>query len=116
MHRRADGVLRVTICARILAFALALLSILVVGAPVGSTSEWGIVTSPCAWCGTTNDIEVHHIYPQHLWPEGAKDTNNMVCLCRTDGKGCHFYIGHKGISWRFVFTNVMAVIKEGKSK
>lgn len=82
---------------------------------VGETSSWGIVVSPCAWCGATNNIEVHHIYPQHIWPERAHDTNNMVCLCRTDGKGCHFYIGHHGVRWDYVFTNVINAIKEGKS-
>lgn len=87
--------------------------------PVGSTSEWGIVVTPCAWCGSTNNIQVHHIIPQAECKrigrlDLIRNTNNMICLCRTDGKGCHFYIGHKGISWSFVFTNVMNVIKEGK--
>jgi len=91
----------------------------VLAGPVGSTSEWGIVIQPCAWCGKTNDIEVHHIIPQAECkrigkPELIYDTNNMVCLCRTGGKGCHFYIGHHGVSWDYVFTNVMIVIKEGK--
>jgi len=87
--------------------------------PVGSTSHWGIVVSPCAWCGGTNDIEVHHVIPQEECRRMGRldlirDTNNMVCLCRTDGKGCHFYIGHHGITWDYVFTNVMAVIKASK--
>jgi hypothetical protein len=96
---------------------LCALPCLVFAPPVGQTSEWGIVISPCAWCGKTNvPIQVHHIIPQAECkrigrPELIRDTNNMVCLCRTDGKGCHFYIGHHGISWRFVFTNVMEVIK-----
>ena len=83
------------------------------GVSVGAKSEWGIIVTPCAWCGTTNCIEVHHIYPQHVYPQLAHDTNNMVCLCRTDGKGCHFYIGHHGVSWDYVFTNAMEVIREG---
>jgi len=99
----------------ILSGALSLLVTLCIGGGVGSTSEWGIVVTPCVWCGVTNNIEVHHIYPQHFWPERARDTNNMVCLCRTDGKGCHFYIGHHGISWRHVFTNAMEVIRQYKS-
>jgi hypothetical protein len=82
---------------------------------VGTTSEWGIVIATCAYCGTTNGtIEVHHIYPQHIAPDKKYDTNNMVCLCRTDGKGCHFYIGHHGIRWDYVFTNVMQVIEASK--
>lgn len=75
------------------------------GGNVGSTSEWGVVVSPCAWCGATNDIEVHHIYPQHLWPERARDTNNMVCLCRR----CHFVVGHKN-NWTNAITNLISVL------
>jgi hypothetical protein len=74
--------------------------------PVGTTSEWGIVVAPCAWCGATNDIEVHHIYPQHLWPERARDTNNMVCLCRR----CHFVLGHRGC-WTNAVTNLVRMIE-----
>jgi hypothetical protein len=74
--------------------------------PVGSTSQWGIVVAPCAWCGATNDIEVHHIYPQHLWPERARDTNNMVCLCRR----CHFVLGHR-CCWTNAVTNLMRIIE-----
>lgn len=77
--------------------------------PVGQTSEWGIVITPCAWCGATNNIEVHHIYPQHLYPERAHDTNNMVCLCRR----CHLVLGHKGCFTNAV-TNLILMIKEGK--
>lgn len=73
--------------------------------PVGQTSEWGIVISPCAWCGTTNNLEVHHIWPQHVYPQYAHDTNRMVCLCRR----CHLVVGHKG-NFTNVFTNVMSVI------
>jgi len=88
--------------------------------PVGITSHWGIVVSPCSWCGGTNNVEVHHIIPQAECkrigrPDLIYDTNNMVCLCRgKDGKGCHFYVGHHGVSWSYVFTNVTAVINEGK--
>jgi hypothetical protein len=98
----------------ILPALLVTLAVLAFGGGVGSTSEWGIIIGPCRWCNGTNQLEVHHIYCQHLWPERARDTNNMVCLCRADGKGCHFYIGHHGVSWAFVFTNVMEIIKAGK--
>jgi hypothetical protein len=101
---------------KLLSISISLIvAVLAYAAPVGSTSEqWKVVITPCAWCGRTNDIEVHHIVPQHISPELAYDTNNMVCLCRTDGKGCHFYIGHHGVSWDYVFTNVMKIIiKEG---
>ena len=100
-----------TIRAAILVGVLALVVTLGIGGGVGSTSEWGIVVTPCAWCGSERRLEVHHIQPQHVRPDLAKDTNNMVVLCRT----CHFTVGHKN-DWRRVFTNVMAVIKEGKDK
>ena len=93
----------------ILAGVLAYLVTLGIGGGVGSTSEWGIVVAPCAWCGATNDIEVHHLYPQHLWPERARDTNNMVCLCRR----CHFVLGHRGC-WTNAVTNLARMIEEGK--
>ena len=77
--------------------------------PVGSRSEWGITITPCAWCGATNDIQVHHIYPQHLWPARARDTNNMVCLCPR----CHLVLGHRGC-WTNAVTNLVIMIREGK--
>ena len=76
---------------------------------IGSTSEWGIVVTPCAWCGATNGIEVHHIYPQHLWPDRAHDTNNMICLCRK----CHLVVGHRG-NFTNAVTNLSRMIEEGK--
>jgi len=76
---------------------------------MGSTSSWGVVYSPCAWCGTTKDIQVHHVWPQHLYPEWANDTNRMICLCRR----CHLVLGHRGHFTNEV-TNLILMIKEGK--
>ena len=95
----------------ITAFAVLSLVVGVCGHPaVGTTSkQWRIVITPCAFCGQTNKLEVHHIYPQHIRPDLAYDTNNFVILCRR----CHFTVGHKN-NWTNVFTNVMNVIKVGK--
>jgi hypothetical protein len=93
----------------VLTSVLALLVGIVVSGPVGSKSEWGIVITPCAWCGATNDIQVHHIYPQHLYPARAHDTNNMVCLCPR----CHLVLGHRGCFTNAV-TNLIIMIREGK--
>jgi type IV secretory pathway VirB2 component (pilin) len=82
------------------------------GPAVGSTSSWGIVYSPCAWCGETNDLEVHHVYPRHLYPAMERDTNYMVCLCRTNGMGCHWWHGHGGTSWTNEVTNLFEIIRE----
>ena len=93
----------------ILAGVIVCISLIAYGDPVmGSTSKWGIVYSPCAWCGKTNKIEVHHIYMQSRWPERAHDTNNMICLCRR----CHLVLGHRGCFTNAV-TNLIKMIKEG---
>lgn len=73
------------------------------------TTAWGIPLSPCAWCGSTQIVQVHHIYPQHLWPERAHDTNNMLCLCSR----CHLVLGHRG-NWTNAVTNLVKMIEEGK--
>lgn len=79
------------------------------GPAIGSTSEWGIVISPCAWCGRTNDIEIHHIWPQRIAPERAHDKSNMICLCRE----CHYVLGHRK-NWTNSVTNLVIMIFEGK--
>jgi hypothetical protein len=94
---------------RIFIAILMLCALPALAGPVGSTSEWGIVITPCAWCGVTNNLEVHHIWPQHVYPQYAHDTNRMVCLCRR----CHLVVGHKG-NFTNVFTNIMSVISIGK--
>jgi len=89
---------------------------------IGEMTAWGIPLTPCAWCGTSNindNIQVHHKIPQAECKRIGRldlihDTNNMICLCRKDGKGCHYYIGHHAKGWAYVFTNVDAVIEEGK--
>jgi 5-methylcytosine-specific restriction endonuclease McrA len=93
----------------ILTGIVALLVGIVAGVPIGDKSQWGVTVTPCAWCGVTNDIQVHHIYPQHLWPAWAHDTNNMVCLCPR----CHLVLGHRGC-WTNAVTNLLQMILEGK--
>lgn len=86
---------------------------------IGEKTSWGIPLAPCFWCGTSNindNIQVHHKIPQAECKRIKRldliyNSSNMVCLCRTDGKGCHFYIGHHGVSWDYVFTNIESVLK-----
>jgi hypothetical protein len=84
------------------------------GPAVGSMSEWGVPYTPCAVCDGTNDLEIHHIYPRHLYPALAHDTNFMISLCRVNGKGCHWYYGHDGKSWTNAVTNLLKKIREQK--
>jgi hypothetical protein len=81
--------------------AMLMLPVVVFAADAGDFSrEWGVVLSPCEWCAIDKRIEIHHAYPQHLYPWLRQVDRYKVCLCRTCGTGCHFYVGHGGISWR----------------
>jgi 5-methylcytosine-specific restriction endonuclease McrA len=44
----------------------------------------------CSACGTTRELEVHHIIPFHIDASRELDTANLLTLC----SDCHFYIGH----------------------
>ncbi len=44
----------------------------------------------CSACGTTRELEVHHIIPFHIDASRELDTANLLTLCQD----CHFYIGH----------------------
>lgn len=39
----------------------------------------------CVECGSTEDIEAHHVKPKALFPELAYDVSNGITLCRA----CH---------------------------
>ena len=44
----------------------------------------------CAACGTTKELEVHHIIPFHIDASRELDIENLMTLCQD----CHLYIGH----------------------
>lgn len=44
----------------------------------------------CAACGTTDDLEVHHIKPYHEHPELELEPSNLITLCREH----HLRLGH----------------------
>jgi len=46
----------------------------------------------CAVCGTTCDVEAHHVQVFHLNPELELDPTNLIALCRRD----HLLFGHLG--------------------
>lgn len=45
----------------------------------------------CQACGSTQNLEVHHIEPFHINPDRELDPNNLITLC---GKNCHLVFGH----------------------
>jgi hypothetical protein len=65
----------------------------------------------CAACGTNKSLNVHHKLPFHLFPENELDKSNLITLCMSKARMCHFYIGHGG-SWRTYNPNVDENAKE----
>jgi 5-methylcytosine-specific restriction protein A len=45
----------------------------------------------CEACGSTQNLEVHHIEPVHINPDRELDPTNLITLC---DKYCHLAIGH----------------------
>lgn len=61
----------------------------------------------CALCGTSKDLEVHHLTPVHIAPELELDPANLITLCRH----CHFEAGHLG-NWTNDVAGLRVVIGE----
>lgn len=55
----------------------------------------------CAYCGSTKDLEVHHVRPFHLWPNLELDPRNLLTLCESLSRECHLRVGHLGVWSRF---------------
>lgn len=50
----------------------------------------------CAVCGNKKYLEVHHVLPQHLYPQLACKPNNLITLCDCGNNACHRHLGHFG--------------------
>jgi len=57
----------------------------------------------CAACGSTKNVQVHHIRPFHLFPQLELEPSNFITLCETDMDGKnnvnenhHLHLGHNG--------------------
>lgn len=51
-------------------------------------SEWKrkvLEPGACAFCGSTKQLEAHHVIAWAEWPQGRVDVNNGLCLCHK----CH---------------------------
>ena len=46
----------------------------------------------CAICGTTEEVEVHHVKPFHLFPQEELNPDNLVTLCNS--RQHHLLFGH----------------------
>ena len=53
----------------------------------------------CQACGGAKGLEVHHLYPFHLFPDLELSPKNLMTLCtkpRYGIKNCHLLYGHLG--------------------
>lgn len=66
----------------------------------------------CAACGSSKDLEAHHIIPVHIDPSLELDSNNLIVLC---SKSCHLLIGHL-MDFRSWNSNVINDAKSLNSK
>ena len=48
----------------------------------------------CKVCGTVKDLEVHHVFPVHKFPEMELDPLNLITLCGSGKNDCHRIFGH----------------------
>lgn len=52
----------------------------------------------CQICGTSLNLQVHHIKPIRTHPELVTEKNNCLVLCsgQNQASGCHKLCGHNG--------------------
>lgn len=52
----------------------------------------------CEICGTSKDLQVHHVKPFHVDPSLELDPNNLVTVCTSKywGFNCHLKVAHGG--------------------
>jgi len=69
--------------------------------PVERSSKWSAVRKAhlakqptCQWCGGSMLLDVHHIFPVHVYPCLELCPSNLITLCRLNS--CHFEMGHNG--------------------
>lgn len=63
------------------------------------TRHWYLECEPrCAVCGSTENLEVHHVVPYHIRPDLELSVMNLITLCESKKQGinCHLFVGHLG--------------------
>lgn len=65
----------------------------------------------CEACGGTDNLEVHHVKPFHMYPELELTPSNHITLCEQKGKLCHYFWGHLNLSWSTWNTHVRDDVK-----
>lgn len=65
----------------------------------------------CQMCGGTKELNVHHIYPWHLFPHLRYHLHNLLTLCRH----CHFRFGHNR-NWKAYNPKVLDLCKMAQAQ
>ena len=71
----------------------------------------------CAVCGSTKNLEAHHVLPFHLHPQLELDPSNLIALCETPAHGmhCHLAVGHL-LNYKSFNANVREDAKDWAKK
>lgn len=48
----------------------------------------------CAACGSTKDLQAHHVVAFHTRPELELEPSNLIALCEGMERNCHRFVGH----------------------
>lgn len=73
-------------------------------------ADWLGVHPYCEACGAITNLNVHHIEPFYQNPEMELDPSNLITLCETPSRNCHFNIGHGG-NWKMWNCDVRTDVK-----
>ena len=73
--------------------------------------------------GSFKGLDVHHIFPRHLFPDLALEHSNLITLCRK--YDCHLRVGHfgnytnfynPGIRVQLLLSHVAEIIRKAEAE
>jgi len=77
--------------------------------------KWLKLHNSCAFCGSKVSLEVHHEVPVHIDPKQELDENNLMTLCESSKRQCHFVFGHL-YDWNNYNDNIRVDAAEWSAK
>lgn len=69
----------------------------------------------CEVCGVKKPLNVHHIKPFHIYPDLELVDSNLITLCETPGRNCHFVLGHL-MNWSSWNVDIWEWVKSFKNR
>ena len=58
----------------------------------------------CDACGSTHNLNVHHVIPFASDPSKELDISNLITLCMSKDRHCHLLLGHGGLFRAYSLT------------